>query len=326
MRTIARFAIGTSAAAAMLAGCGGHAGGSAMPLVYPSSDASVRHHTFQFTGTMQSFNVPAGVTFITVVARGAGGAPAPYPRYPKTTGRGGRVYAVIPVTPGQWLHVFVGGEGSAEGAGVGSGGTGFNGGAAGGLYPYCGRSGYKCYGFGGGGASDVRENGLRTSRIIVAGGGGGAGTDGVNGGGGGRKIGGDGGSGDSYYGGGGGGGGGTQSQGGSGGRGQYGSYGTGGSGNPGTLGEGGSGGQAGGYPPSGCGSTCYAGAGGGGGGGYYGGGGGGGACAPTLSDPECGLGGGGGGGSSYAESSAKNVHMWRNWKNATGNGLVVFSW
>lgn len=321
-----RDALGICWAAAMLAGCGGHTYGSAVPPVNDSSNALPHRHTFQFTGTMQSFQVPAGVTVITVVARGAGGAPAPNRSYGKTNGRGGRVYAKIPVTPGRLLFVVVGGEGSDEGAGIGSGGSGFNGGAPGGLYPYCGRSGYKCYGFGGGGASDVREDGSsRTSRVIVAGGGGGAGTFGVDGGGGGGKIGGDGGSGNSYYGGGGGGGGGTQSQGGSGGRGMYGSYGSGGPGNPGTLGEGGSGGQAGGYP-SGCESICYAGAGGGGGGGYYGGGGGGGACAPTLSTPACGLGGGGGGGSSYAESSAKNVHMWRNWKNATGNGLVVFSW
>ena len=29
---------------------------------------------------------------------------------------------------------------------------------------------------------------------------------------------------------------------------------------------------------------------------------------------------------SYVESSVTNVQMWQNWKNATGNGLVVFSW
>ncbi|MFY9720345.1 MAG: hypothetical protein WAK16_11965 [Candidatus Cybelea sp.] len=56
--------------------------------------------------------------------------------------------------------------------------------------------------------------------------------------------------------------------------------------------------------------------GGGGGGGYYGGGGGEGAVGYW----------GGGGGSSYVERSATDVHFWDGWKNATGNGLVVFSW
>jgi hypothetical protein len=65
----------------------------------------------------------------------------------------------------------------------------------------------------------------------------------------------------------------------------------------------------------------------GGGGGYYGGGGGGsaawncdGPCSPA------GTGAGEGGGSSYVESSATKVHLWRGWKKATTNGLVVFSW
>lgn len=310
-------------AVAMLAGCGGHTYGSAVPLVNDSGDAP-NHHAFYFTGDAQSFKVPAGVKFITVVARGAGGAPAPYGDYDKTHGRGGRVHAVVPVRPGETLYVFVGGEGSGE-IGVGSGGTGFNGGAAGGLYPSCGRSGYKCYGSGGGGASDVRENIQLVNRIIVAGGGGGAGTDGVPGGGGGGRIGGAGGSGNGSYTAGGGGDGGTQTQGGVGGAGEVGEYGNGGSGSPGIFGEGGSGGQAG-YSGS-CGSSCDGGgAGGGGGGGYYGGGGGGGGNAGVTDQYIGGLSGGGGGGSSYAESSAKNVQMGRNWNNAAGNGLVVFSW
>ena len=63
---------------------------------------------------------------------------------------------------------------------------------------------------------------------------------------------------------------------------------------------------------------------GGAGGGYYGGGGGGGGGAGV--EGESGPGGGGGGGSSYVEPSAKHVRMWQGWKDATGDGLVVFSW
>jgi len=324
---LGRCALGVCAATAMLAGCGGQTGGSAVPAVTSNGDL-LHHHSFYYTGAKQSFKVPTGVKSIKVVARGAGGAPLSYySSERKKYGRAGRIHAVIPVRPGETLYVFVGGKGSGFDS---SGGSGFNGGGAGGLYDDCGGRSRTCYGNGGGGATDVREYGDSVNdRILVVGGGGGAGTCGVIGGGGGGKVGGNGASGTDcdgtyFYKGGGGGDGGTQSQGGSGGFGQYGTSGTGGPGNPGTLGKGGSGGEAG-YDGSFC-SSCSAGAGGGGGGGYYGGGGGGGACSPSAGQPLCGLGGGGGGGSSYAESSATNVQMWQNWKNATGNGLVVFSW
>jgi hypothetical protein len=45
-----------------------------------------------------------------------------------------------------------------------------------------------------------------------------------------------------------------------------------------------------------------------------------------LSTSGVGGGGGGGGGSSYVESTATKVHMWRGWKSAKSNGLVVISW
>jgi hypothetical protein len=37
-------------------------------------------------------------------------------------------------------------------------------------------------------------------------------------------------------------------------------------------------------------------------------------------------GAGGGGGSSWVESSGIHVHLWRGWKTATADGIVVFSW
>jgi large repetitive protein len=323
--TLCRFALAASMATTMLVGCGSYTDANVIRPIGGNADALPHHLTFRFTGAKQMFQVPSGVHSINVDARGAAGAPFPYGgRYPhKGHGRGGRVHTIIQVSPGETLYVFVGGKGYAvPGSG---GGTGFNGGAAGGLYPYCQISGSNCYGYGGGGASDLRKGGeLLTDRIVVAGGGGGGGTFRVAGGGGGRTIGGDGESGSptGYFAGGGGGGGGTQNQGGSGGSGQDGSYGNGGPGSPGTLGNGGSGGEAGGYGNSG----YYPGAGGGGGGGYYGGGGGGGACGPPYSGGPCGVGGGGGGGSSYVEPSATNVKMWRNWTHATGNGVVILSW
>ena len=264
------------------------------------------HQTFKYTGKLQYFDVPATVTSIRVIARGGSGAGGNN----VTGGRGGRVSAILPVRPGEKLFIFVGGA-ALERTGGFDGGA--NGGAPRGL---CG-----CGGYGGGGASDVRQNGrLLKDRILVVGGGGGAGFDtneclhpeGGKGGGlvadGGKGYG---------YGCGGGGGGGTQSVGGIGGTAGGGDRGTGKPGKDGTFGLGGRGGSGGRYGGGG--------AGGGGGGGYYGGGGGGsgsdyGSGSPYYS------GGGGGGGSSYVESSATNVHMWRGWKNATGDGLVVFSW
>jgi hypothetical protein len=99
----------------------------------------------------------------------------------------------------------------------------------------------------------------------------------------------------------------------------------------GTLGHGGNGGSGGCYYGSG---SCFCSAyfwngcpGAGGGGGYYGGGGGGGGGATYGSvfyggDPS----GGGGGGSSWAKSGVVDFRTWSGWKNATGDGLVVFSW
>lgn len=302
-------ALSGAVAIALLAGCGGRVGSAS---AIPSADLrqSFTHsRTFKFTGAKQSFKVPAGVTSITVVMRGAGGVSCP------RTGRGARVYAVIPVTPGERLRVYVGGAASGSTGG-------FNGGGSGG----------SSYDGGGGGASDVRvrPGGLR-DRILVAAGGGGWGLtyNGCNygvdygaGGGGGGLTGQNGQYGFSYAQGGSGQGGfgGTQIEGGAGGNGGNGQYcyKPGSPGANGVLGLGGKGGVDGTYS----GTHYYGYSGGGGGGGYFGGGGGGGACYLYGIAG----GGGGGGGSSYAEPSATKVQYWPNWKNASGDGQVVFSW
>jgi hypothetical protein len=304
-----RYALGVCVAVAMLGGCGGQASNGAIPSGVP--DSSLPHHkTFNYTGAAQDFTVPAGVTQLDVVARGAKGG-----GFNGT--HGGRVHADIPVTPGERLVVYVGGDASKSTGG-------FNGGGSSG-YSDSG-SGYSA-GYAGGGASDVREGGDGlANRILVVGGGGGKGggdypTNGTGGKGGG-KTGGAGakgtpksGNGSRYSGGGGGGG--TQGlYGGAGGSEGTGPLCYGLPGDDGTLGEGGTG-------ASEASDEC-GGAGGGGGGGYYGGGGGGsGAAYPSG---YYGGGGGGGGGSSYVERKARNVHMWQGWKNPDPNGLVVISW
>ncbi|MGA7283565.1 MAG: glycine rich domain-containing protein [Candidatus Cybelea sp.] len=313
--------LGGLTAVAMLAGCGGSA------LIAPgvtndNTDSLQHHHRFQYTGAKQSFKVPSGVTKLTVVARGAaGGAES---NSSDDSGRGGRVDAIIPVHPGETLYVFVGDKPDSLSGGYNGGGDG-NGGE-GSSYPLS---------YGGGGASDIRDGGTTLhDRILVAGGGGGQG--GITGKTGDKRSGHGGKGGDSTGGAGfvgfcgpscdlsgGGGVGGSQRKGGSGGSAGGCWAGCGVTGKNGSLGDGGAGGD------SNCGSSCSNGGnGGGGGGGYYGGGGGGGAGSGYASYGSFwpAGGGGGGGGSSYVEPSATQVQMWQGWRNATGNGVVIFAW
>jgi hypothetical protein len=311
-----RFALSTCVVAALLAGCGGSqppvSAQSAMWRTVYNGNSLAHQKTFHYIHSKQTFEVPAKVTEITVVARGAAGASGSGGR--AATARGGRTFAIIPVTPGEKLVVFVGGDGDVGG---------YNGGGAGGSSGRC----HCTAEYSGGGASDVRQNGdALADRVVVAAGGGGAGgfSYGYNrsqlaGGAGGGLT---GGAGSGYPSGhaGGGGGGGTQNTGGSGGSGgSFYRY----SGEPGATGVPGQGGAGG----SG-GNSSYAGGagGGGGGGGYYGGGGGGAGGGQFRSYCYGCQGGGGGGGSSYIEPGAKKARTWSHWKNARGNGLIVFSW
>ena len=143
-------------AAALFAGCRG----SQLPAATSPSGATpfafTHHMTFRYTGKKQTFKVPSGVTRIQVIAVGASGVG-------EVIARGGRVSAVIPVAQSETLVIYVGGTGTSSGGG-------FNGGGAGGQsYDGLGLAGY-----GGGGASDVRQGGdAPADRVIVAGGGGG---------------------------------------------------------------------------------------------------------------------------------------------------------
>lgn len=306
------YALSMALTTSLLCGCSG----SSVPVgVTAENSVSIakpaKSETFEFTGRRQTFVVPGGVTKLTVVVRGAAGGGETGRSGYRYFGRGGRVYAVIPVQSGEKLYVFVGGQGRAYLGGFNGGGPGGRGGTQ--------------ESFGGGGASDVREGGTGLRhRILVAGGGGAQGVpyDAAFGGKGGGSIGGAGGdvgSGASGLGGAGG----TQSQGGSGGAGGQGrgeSNENGQAGGQGIFGDGGSGGN-GGFSYS----AYPGGSGGGAGGGYYGGGAGGGGGASNISY-DAGGGGGGGGGSSYVAPSAVKFQSWQGWKNAIGNGLVVISW
>jgi trimeric autotransporter adhesin len=260
--------------------------------------------TFEYTGTAQTFKVPAGVTSIGITATGgSGGAGYGYSgSHSAPGGLAGRVKATIAVTPGQRLSIFVGGDGSHGG---------YNGGGI----------SEESYGIGGG-ASDVRQGGDGLNdRVVVGAGGGGGGSDGSclyttcgysaggPGGDGGGHVGAPGANGQGQ-GAGDGGGGGRRRAGGAGGAG-------GGSNCPGSSGKKGAGGAAN--------ADCGGAYGGGGGGGYYGGGAGGsGSTSGSSISVYADAGGGGGGGSSFAAPDATDVHMSK--ATVPGDGLVVISW
>jgi PKD repeat protein len=132
--------------------------------VWATSDIPEVTQVFNFTGGIQNWTVPAGITEIEVDVRGAKGGDATSGTSPSLGGLGGRVTAVIQVTPGELLRMYVGQQGP-DGNNSGFTNSAFNGGG----------QGYR-FGGSGGGSSDIRRGGTAVSnRIIVAGGGGGGG-------------------------------------------------------------------------------------------------------------------------------------------------------
>ena len=117
--------------------------------------------TYSYTGTVQTFTVPACVNTLTMEVWGAqGGIDISSGGWDNNLG--GYASAVFSVTPGQIMTIYVGGQPSST---VG----GFNGGGSG--YPSTMFAGM---GRGGGGATDIRTGGTAlTDRVLVAGGGGG---------------------------------------------------------------------------------------------------------------------------------------------------------
>jgi hypothetical protein len=253
---------------------------------------------FSYTGSQQTFIVPAGVTSLNVSVYGASGQTSINGGSDGAPGKGGLVVTTLSVTQGTTIYIYVGGQANWNGGG--NKGT-------------CSITGWN--GGNGGDASDIRVGGTAiANRVVVAGGGGGSGSGAWNpatggSGGYGGQISTNGGSGSSctYPGGG------AQSAyNGS----SFGTAGSGGTnGQSGGSGYGGSGGQgwcSNPYPDS-----SLAGSGGGGGGGYYGGGGGGGGGNASGA-------GGGGGGSSYAGTGTSNTSYTDN--NNTGNGRILISY
>jgi hypothetical protein len=263
--------------------------------------------TFNFTGSMQTFTVPACVSEVTITTHGAQGSNGNASTSPAGIGGlGAIVTGTYPVNPGDVLNIFVGGAGTLVTGGFNGGGVNAANSSA-----------------GGGGASDVRINGTALiNRIIVAGGGGAGGNGGcfgtgVPGGNGGP------GGGNGFQGG-------NSSAGGGGfpGLGTFGgSFGVGCGPFQGLAGANGSGGVggAGGLGTSLCSSSPTTG--GSGGGGFVGGGGGGAGAAGTVGCQfnDTGAGGGGAGGDCYTDPLMTSTVITVGGASA-GNGLVTISY
>jgi hypothetical protein len=112
-----------TAAAALAGGLAIANGGSA-------GGQTTESHTFTFTGADQTFQVPDGVSAITVDASGAQGGTAADPPSGGSGsggpgGNGTQSVATIAVTPGEELMVIVGGQGdTSTSTGGGAGGFG----------------------------------------------------------------------------------------------------------------------------------------------------------------------------------------------------------
>ncbi len=256
-------------------------------LVFLISSVNAQTTTFTFTGAVQYYTVPSGVTQISIDAIGGRGGPGVY----NNPGSGGRVQATLNVTPAQVYSVYVGSAGATNGATTSTNGRngfpGHNGGN--------GTTGSTWSGGTGGAASEIWLSG---TPIVIAGAGGGGSGDCTSdrGGHGGGLVGGNGLDCGTY---------------------QTSSCGAGGNtstSSGGAAGTNGGGSTAGGLYFGGNANTSGTQWAGGGGGGYYGGGGG-------------SYYGSGGGGSSYPAATGGNVTglVHTQGHNSTGNGSVVIT-
>lgn len=80
--------------------------------------------TFNYTGSLQTFTVPAGVTMLTIDATGAQGGSVTV-SCAATGGLGARIVGDVAVTPGEVLTIMVGQQGLSNGADAGGGGGTF---------------------------------------------------------------------------------------------------------------------------------------------------------------------------------------------------------
>ncbi len=81
---------------------------------------------FPYTGSVQIFTVPIGVSELEVTLVGASGGSVTYVRT-ALGGRGAKITATVPVSAGEVFHIYVGGAGTGglvKTAGFNGGGEG----------------------------------------------------------------------------------------------------------------------------------------------------------------------------------------------------------
>jgi len=143
---------------------------SFVPSIRTALTNTIRLAIFSYTGSIQTYIVPAGKTSATIYIWGAAGGGDPYGN---SGGAGAFITGIMPVTPGTTYYIVVGGGGRGlydypalyvNPGGYGGGGTGY-------------------YAAGGGGYSGI-FSGLTPAQgntLLLAGGGGGAGPGGYGG-------------------------------------------------------------------------------------------------------------------------------------------------
>jgi hypothetical protein len=154
--------LGLSAVGALSLGLAGSAAATEPPAACLTPIGNTCAFTYAYTGAVQTFVVPPGVSRLTLDLYGAQGGSSGA----QSGGMGGRTTATnVLVTPGQTLYLYVGGQAGWNGGGIAAPASA-----------------------NGGDATDVRVSGTSLShRIVVAGGGGGAAADASGGAGGGSE-------------------------------------------------------------------------------------------------------------------------------------------
>ncbi len=116
--------------------------------------------TVAYTGGLQTWVVPSGVTSLLVHAYGASGAQCTSAGYCTAAGGlGGHIAATVTVTPLSTMYINIGGMGGTTSSSMG----GFNGGGS------CTYTGNPSYIAGGGGATSICTSTAITTALVVAG-------------------------------------------------------------------------------------------------------------------------------------------------------------
>ena len=126
-------------------------------ILLPTVSGNTEPVTFNYTGDVQTYDIPSGIHKLEVDCVGAAGNTGTVSS-DSMKGKGGRVRCTLSTGSTSTLYIYVGGMSTTAAGGWNGGGAGFS--YSGNALP------------GGGGASDIRYSTSLDSRLVVAGGGG----------------------------------------------------------------------------------------------------------------------------------------------------------